>query len=163
MQEHQLSMPRVPLILTLLGATPFIIQFLLFALQLTDANFVLTLAKLNYYTMHATLAYGFILLIFIAGIDWGLAVQSRGTVGTGVYIWSVFILLCIFAMMAFSFYYIYIFSILAVLYGVVWFGDYVLCRKNYCPHWYLRLRNIITPVVVVSLLGIQAVIYFVKV
>lgn len=155
--------PRVPLLLASLGTLPFIIQFFLFALQLTDGDFVLRLASINYYTMHATLAYGFAIIIFLLGIDWGLAVNKHERCVKGVYFWSVVVLLSVFAVMALSFYYIYIFSILAALYGVTWFGDYVLHRNEYCPEWYLRLRCMITPVVVISLLGIQVVIYFVKI
>ena len=96
--------PRVPLFFTVLGSLPFVAQFFLFALQLTDADFVLRLAEFNHYSMHAVLIFGFIILVFLSGIDWGLAINhQKGRVNL-VYFWSIGVLICTVIAMVLIFY-----------------------------------------------------------
>lgn len=153
--------PRVPLILSFLGVVPFVIQFFLFALQLTDAEYVLQLATWNRNFMYCILGYAFAILIFLAGVDWGLAVNQREKKGVGAYIWSVTMFLGVLGVVSFLFFHKYVFSILAILYGIAWFGSYVLYRCHYSPEWYLRLRCLATPAVLACLLALQVLLYFV--
>lgn len=159
----QQPIPRTLLILTSLGTLPFIAQFLLFAVQLTDADFVLQLAEWNFYAVHVVLIYGAGVLIFMNGVNWGLAIQHKMNQGAMIYVGSSCVFLGILTLMVLNFYAKFIFAGLAIFYGANWFGNYILYRYQYAPPWYFRLYCLMTPLVVISLLGIQVVVYCVKI
>ncbi len=156
--------PRVPLLLVLVAALPFILQFLLLAVQMTDANFTLHLAKYNDYAIRLFLMYCFILLIFLAGISWGMAIKSEVHQQVNViYIGGIFVILSVSLLLMMVFFYrIWIFFMVALLFSFVWFIDSLAYRKNLGKAWYMRLRNITSPIMIISLLGIQIIIFFVQ-
>ena len=158
------KIPLVPLLLISAATLPFILQFLLLAVQMTDASFALRLARYNDYTVRLFLMYCFIILIFLAGLNWGMVMKSEAIKATnGLYISSILLVACISFLLIMVFYYrIWIFFIVALLFGVVWCLDYVAYRKNINVAWYMRLCNIVFPMIIMSLLGIQVIIFFVR-
>ncbi|MEH6645206.1 DUF3429 domain-containing protein [Sulfitobacter sp.] len=141
------GIPRAPLVLGLAGLLPFIAAA--FASTLAHSNPLLT--KVD--SLEALLLYGTIILSFMSGVLWGFATKAEGTKATVGYILSVLPALWAFFMrggaVADTLFYLAIgFIGLLVL-------DYFFYRNGLTPRWWMRLRIVLT-VIVVTCLSIGA-------
>lgn len=143
-----MNIPHSPLLLGLAGLVPFIWGALtVLSPDLGDWS-VRTLGP-RFTGTHVALFYGAIILAFMSGVLWGFATQARGTAGNMGYVLSVIPALWAFFMTgggvtstATSL----IAGFVAIL-GIDWF----FWRINAAPDWWLRLRILLTAIVVACL------------
>lgn len=137
----------LPLLLTLAGAIPFVgLALLLFAAPVWGD------AILFYYGF---VTYGAIILTFLSGIHWGLAVaygrHALSRVCIILMLWSNLVALCAwFCLLVFES--PLAIALLAVGFTVQWLMDRRLYQTYFIPQWFMRIRSIITPIVVASCL-----------
>lgn len=146
-QNYFATMFTLPLVLTLLGALPFIGLAALLYIKPVWGD-----AILFYY---AFVTYGAIILTFLAGIHWGLAVAFGRHQLTRVcrilLIWSNVVALSAWiALLMFE--YPLAIPLLAVGFAVQWLMDRRLYQTYFIPIWFIRIRNLITPIVLVACL-----------
>jgi hypothetical protein len=141
------GIPRTPLLLGLAGLLPFIAAA--FASTLTPSNPLIT--KVD--SLEALSLYGTIILSFMSGVLWGFATKVEGTKATVGYTLSVLPALWAFfvrggAVTDTLFYLAIGFIGLLIL-------DYFFYRNGLTPRWWMRLRILLT-VIVVTCLSIGA-------
>ena len=137
-------MRRLPLVLTIVGAAPFVALSAAVGLHLfPNPKAVSTLL----------LTYAGVIVSFMGGIHWGIAVLRYAdnrkiangliveSVGTSLVAWSVLLMGDMFTQLL----------VLTLLYTFVWAIDSMLYSADMIPLWFFNLRCIITPVVLVSL------------
>ena len=136
--------PSIPIVLTTLGAAPFVI-----GAAGAHADAVLTLFP--YFGREAIIHYGIIILSFMTGILWGFASRSYGNKSSFAYIASVLPALYVFffvtgtetdkldALM-------FGFAILLVI-------DLSFQKATLAPPWWMTLRVPVTIVVLAALLA----------
>lgn len=147
------GIPRAPLLLGLAGLIPFIAGALI-ASGLANANmgdpenggYPLIVAKDGSDMLEL---YGTIILSFMSGVLWGFSTKAGGAIATTGYVLSV-----LPALWAFSigsgpqsdtlFYLMAGFVGLLVL-------DYFFFREGLTPRWWMRLRVLLTSIVVICL------------
>lgn len=136
--------PRIPMLLTTLGAAPFVIGAVG---AHTDA--VLTLFP--YFGREAVIHYGIIILSFMAGILWGFASSSCGNKSSLAYIASVLPAL-----------YVFFFAsgtdtdkLDALMFGfaILLIIDLSFQKATLAPPWWMTLRVPVTIVVLAALLA----------
>lgn len=133
------AVPRLPLVLGALGLLPFVFLSAgtLFAEDPLRTSLVLALAT-----------YGAIILSFLGGIQWGMAIQDGGAPNTGRHVlplsvlpslggWAALLLLPHHTGLL----------VLAAGYLLVLAMDIRLSSKGHAPEWYPRLRWPLTLVV----------------
>jgi hypothetical protein len=131
------GIPRIPLLLGLAGLLPFL-WGVLTAISPIDG-------VTDYFQGWAVLAdYAMVILPFMSGVIWGFATKATGKQATTLYVLSV-----IPALWAFFF----ILEETALLSAAVGFVvllpiDYACHRAGLAPPWWMRLRLILTGVVV---------------
>ena len=135
--------PRAALLLGLGGLVPFV------ACALSIFTGV-RLALLNDPVL-ALLAYGAVILSFLGGVRWGFALrisdeglQARAmilSIAPAVVAWLLLLQPSLLGLV-----------VLPVLYVLLWLADEQLPRIG-APKWYVKLRRLLTAVVVLSLLA----------
>ncbi len=141
MDEHRI--PRSALVLGLGGLVPFV----LCALAILTGVRVPVLSD----PVMALLAYGAVILSFLGGVRWGFALriadeglQARAmllSVVPAVVAWLLLLPPSLLGLI-----------LLPVLFVLLWLADEQMPRIG-VPHWYVRLRRLLTAVVVLSLMG----------
>lgn len=134
-------MPRFPLALGLLGTLPFLAAALssLIAFPLP--------AKLT--GPGAGIAYGIVILSFMSGVLWGFATKAPAAVSGKAYALSVLPALWVFFTVGAS----PLLDLTALIAGFVgvFLIEYWFHKHELTPIWWLRMRGILTTVVVISL------------
>ena len=137
-------MRHLPLILTFIGAAPFVGLSAAVALHMFPNTGVVS---------QILLTYAGVIISFMGGIHWGIAVLRYSdnrkianmliaeSVGTSLIAWSVILTGNTFTQLL----------VLTLLYTFVWAIDSMLYSDDLIPLWFFNLRCIITPMVVVSL------------
>ena len=138
-----------------MGLFPFALSS---GLQLikVDGNQLLSFLLNNQRLDNILILYGIIILSFISGSFWSMAIQSEFTLNKKVYIISVLPSLLMFVFLAchvllvidnvaYSFF-IIIFSFIGILMFDLYFSNI-----NLAPRWWLKLRFILTPIVLITL------------
>ena len=143
------GIPRAPLILGLAGLLPFIAAAFVstFPSTASDAQTAHLLTAVD--GLAALSLYGTIILSFMSGVLWGFATKVEGSKATIGYVLSVLPALWAFFLRGSSvtdtlFYLSIGFLGLLIL-------DYYFFRKGLTPPWWMRLRIMLTAIVVVCL------------
>ncbi len=135
---------RLPLILALAGALPFVALSVAVSFHLFP-NIKAVSAVL--------LTYAAVIISFLGGIHWGIAVVRYAddrkiaswliaeSVSTSLIAWGILLMGDTFTQLL----------VLTLLYTFVWAIDSMLYSADMIPLWFFDLRCIITPVVMVSL------------
>jgi uncharacterized membrane protein YhdT len=137
-------MNRLPLTLTLIGVTPFVILSVAVSMHVfADPKVII----------QVLLTYAAVIVSFMGGIHWGIAVtrygEKRHIANLLIFesIWPTII-----AWGALFYIEIHIqLLVLTLLYTFLWAIESLLYSNNLIPQWFFNLRCIITPIVVVSL------------
>jgi hypothetical protein len=137
------KIPRSALFLGLLGLVPFVVM------AGTDLAHIAT--PLKGWQDRIALHYGVVILSFMSGVLWGFATKAEGrtaTIGYGLSVipalWAFFTTLGSTSQ-----------GLTALIFGFVGLFalDWFFWHKGLAPHWWLRLRALLTFVVVACLLG----------
>jgi hypothetical protein len=133
-----------PLILTLLGALPFVLVSVAVSQHMfTDVHFIIQML----------LSYAAIIVAFLSGVHWGVALTqyntnpglSRMLIAGGVWpalvAWGILFYRDMHIQLLFF----------TILYSIMWAIDSILYNKNLLPQWFFELRGVLTPIVIVSL------------
>ncbi len=136
--------PRLALTLAMLGTLPFVglsIGIALFDLRGPSA-------------LNSLFSYAAIILAFLGGIHWGIAVTQvqakEPEVARFMYIESVMAIALAWGVLFIGEPYLRLLAF-AFLYAVAWGIDSILYGMKLIPLWYFNLRGIVTPIVVVSI------------
>lgn len=136
--------PRLALGLTLLVAVPFV--GLSFGVSTHPTNVDALLSAL--------FTYAAIVLSFLGGIHWGIAVTHayarNPQAARLMYIESIMTAVIAWAILFLHEPYLRLLAF-AFLYAIAWCIDSVLYSNRLIPLWYFNLRGIATPIVVVSM------------
>lgn len=137
-------MRRLPLTLTMAATVPFVGFSLAASMRaFGDTNFV----------VHALLSYSAVILSFLGGIHWGVAVtsyQDNKRIANLLIAESVISSIIGWAVVLHAPLHIQLLA-LTVLFTFIWAIDSVLVSRKILPVWFFEIRCIITPIVVVSL------------
>ncbi|MDX2072848.1 MAG: DUF3429 domain-containing protein [Alphaproteobacteria bacterium] len=137
-------MNKFPLILTLIGVLPFVVLSIAVSGQMFDDNI---------FVVRTLLSYSTLILSFLGGIHWGVAVSNYShdkrvanllileSVLPSTLAWGVLLHADIHIQLL----------VLTVLFTFIWAIDSVLVGRKIIPLWFFEIRCIITPIVVVSL------------
>ncbi len=143
--------PRTPLILGLAGLAPFVWGA---GTMLSDrlAMWAASTFGPRFAGPYIQLAYGTVILAFMAGVLWGFATRARGRVAATGYALSV-----IPALWAFLFVGggpvsagIYLMAGFVGILGL----DWMFWSQGLAPRWWMRLRLMLTAIVVLCLLPV---------
>lgn len=142
------AIPRAALLLGLAGLLPFLWG----ALTLwSDAAARLTLDTLGprFVGPYVMLQYGTIILAFMSGVLWGFATKATGAVAASGYALSVLPAL-------WAFFFIGGGPVSAAIYLIAGFAgllglDWMFWRQGLAPPWWMRLRLLLTAVVLACL------------
>lgn len=138
-------MPRLALVLAVAGTVPFI------ALSAAVALSPETYQPL---ALTALFTYAAVILSFLGGIHWGMSVyhtqEQRADVARPLYLIGIAATLMAWGILFLPEDYLKLLAF-AFLYAVAWGIDSVLHSNKLIPLWYLNLRGIVTPIVVVSM------------
>jgi len=142
------GIPRAPLILGLVGLFPFLWGV---ATYVSEPLAILTVRSIGprFVGPYVGLAYGTVVLSFMSGVLWGFATRARGAQATTGYALSVIPALWAFFMIGggpISAGSNLIFGFVGLL-GL----DYAFQSWGLTPSWWLRLRLLLTGVVVACL------------
>ncbi len=142
------KIPFTPLVLTWLGFIPFLLAPIFLYFTGMEQSIVMRFIEV----------YAVVILAFLGGIDWGMATMQAKDRNIGpLIIWSI--------IPAVAAWLIYVFNVgllleyLAILYILQWYVNYQTFSKGLCPYWYLKLRSIISPVVIVFILITSFLLY----
>ncbi len=137
-------MRNLPLTLTIASAVPFVVLGVAVSMRsFEDNNFAI----------HALLSYSTVILSFLGGIHWGVAVSNYAherKVANMLIAESVLPTTLAWGVLLHADLHIQL-LVLTVLFTFVWAIDSVLVGRSIIPMWFFEIRCIITPVVVVSL------------
>lgn len=153
------GIPRAPLALGLAGTLPFIAGALFShypGLLATLSGMPIFAARL--FGAGLLSAYGIVIFAFMSGVLWGFATKAPTEMSARYYVLSVIPAILVFL------YAIYGFatplvgfgqpSLLPLIVGflclLIW--DYLFWNAGLTPEWWMKLRSLITMVVVISLL-----------
>jgi uncharacterized membrane protein YhdT len=137
-------MRNLPLTLTLAATVPFVGFAMAASLRVFgDNNFI----------VHALLSYSAVILSFLGGIHWGVAVTSYSNNKRAANLLILeSVLPPVIAWVAVLHAQLHIqLLVLTVLFTFVWAIDSMLVGRKVIPLWFFEIRCIITPIVVVSL------------
>ena len=99
-----------------------------------------------------TLAYGTVILSFMSGVLWGFTTNSKGQQATIAYTLSVIPALWAFFMKGDSLFNAVIFEVTGFL-GIL-FLDHYFVKWGLAPVWWMKLRIILSSIVILCLLGL---------
>lgn len=140
------SVPVLPVILTLAGVLPFLALTLAISLLPSAmGSTALMLIKI----------YSIVIITFFAGIHWGLAISSSRKAWTYPLLrWNLAI-----ALLAWTIYLVpspvYAIIALILLYAAQFMGDFFIGRETRLPYWFVTLRSVIAPLVILCLGVVQ--------
>jgi hypothetical protein len=147
------QIPRAPLLLGLAGLAPFVWGALtLWSAPLLDWSTLHLGARLS--GPYVGLAYGVVILSFMSGVLWGFATRATGGFLPWAYGLSVLPALWAFFMSGMG----PTGSALSLIVGFVGLLglDALYWRQGLTPAWWLRLRGLLTAVVVLCLAAVVA-------
>lgn len=137
----------MPTLLTLAGGLPFVGLALLLFIGPAWGDSILF-----YYGF---VTYGAVILVFLSGIHWGLAVaygrHGLTKVCRILLVWSNVIALTGWLVLL-TFESVLAIPLLAVGFAMQWLMDRRLYQTYFLPAWFMRIRNLITPIVLASCL-----------
>jgi hypothetical protein len=137
-------MKKLPLTLTIVSAIPFIGLSMAVSARMFDNNAMV---------IHALLSYSTIIISFLGGVHWGIAITNythdkrtanlliAESVLPSILAWGVLLHAPLHIQLL----------VLTILFTFVWAIDSVLVGRKIIPVWFFEIRCIITPIVVVSL------------
>lgn len=137
-------MKRLPLTVTLISAVPFVVLGVAISARIWGENALL---------IHTLLSYSTLVLSFLGGIHWGIAVSNFANdkrMANMLIAESVLPSTLAWGVLLHSGVHIQL-LVLTVLFTFVWAIDSVLVGRKIIPLWFFEIRCIITPIVVVSL------------
>ncbi len=145
------GIPRAPLLLGLAGLLPFLWGALTLYSE-GAARLTLDTVGPRFTGPFVMLQYGTIILAFMSGVLWGFATKAEGAVAASGYGLSVVPAL-------WAFFFVGGGPVSAAVYLVAGFVgllglDWMFWRQGLAPHWWMRLRLLLTAVVVVCLLTV---------
>ena len=145
------GIPRAPLLLGLAGLLPFLWGALTLYSE-GAARLTLDTVGPRFTGPFVMLQYGTIILAFMARALWGFATKAEGAVAASGYGLSVVPAL-------WAFFFVGGGPVSAAVYLVAGFVgllglDWMFWRQGLAPHWWMRLRLLLTAVVVVCLLTV---------
>ena len=140
--------PRAPLLLGIAGLVPFLWG----ALTLVSdgaASFGLQAFGPRFTGPFVLLSYGTVILAFMSGVLWGFATRAEGQVAASGYALSVLPAL-------WAFFFVGGGPVSAAIYLIVGFVgllglDWLFWKQGLAPHWWMKLRVMLTVVVVACL------------
>lgn len=140
-----MSAPAFPRLLTLAGALPFI-----------GATAALWFAPPTYkgFAAQVLVGYAAVILSFLGGIQWGVALGLTETAPKSAR--TMFALSVVPSLLAWAMLLLPAARerviVAVLLFAFVWVIDAMLHLQKLIPHWFFRLRGVITSIVVLSLL-----------
>ncbi|MBM9596280.1 DUF3429 domain-containing protein [Roseitranquillus sediminis] len=142
------SVPRVPLALGLAGLIPFVWGALTMQSDWLAAEGARVLGP-RFIGPYVQLSYGVVILSFMSGVLWGFATRARGAVAASGYVLSVLPALWAFLFVGGG-------PVSAAIYLIAGFVgilgiDWMFWWRGLAPRWWMRLRLLLTAVVVLSL------------
>lgn len=152
--SHQI-IPKLPKLLTYLGVSPFLLASLASTPSIHAA--LVSWGLKAEWIAHCGIIYAAIILSFLGGIHWGVALaqfksHTRGSVSASfLFFWSNVIALGAWSLILLeqqaALY------VLAAGFFVQWLMDVWLAKHGALPDWFGRLRGYVTPLVLVCLLN----------
>jgi hypothetical protein len=145
------DIPRSALILGLAGTIPFLWGAATLYSQPLATFTAMTLGP-RFLGPYVGLAYGTIILSFMSGVLWGFATRGSGTVAATGYALSVIPAL-------WAFFFVGGGPVSAAIYLIAGFVgllglDALFAAQGLAPGWWLRLRVLLTAIVIVALLPV---------
>lgn len=137
-------MRNLPLGLTIASAVPFVALAVAVSVRVFDDNSL---------AIHALLTYSTVILSFLGGIHWGIAVSSYShdkRIANLLITESVIPSMLGWGVVLYASLHIQL-LVLTVLFVFIWAIDSMLMGRKIIPMWFFEIRCIITPIVVVSL------------
>lgn len=137
---------RFPLLLSLIGVLPFI-----------AAVMIIWFGPLSHTapSLQALITYAVVILSFLGGIQWGIGVAISESAPQSSQ--SLFLLSVVPALLSWAMLFIDAVGarimVAIFLFGFVWAIDALLHLQKLIPTWFFRLRCIMTPIVIASLLA----------
>ena len=131
-------------IMTYAGAIPFAVA-LVVAASFRNNIFIVRTAQ------HISLEYGKIILSFIAGSRWGLALTTQNKISYKVLIFSNILALYVWCSAILRTR--YNFLLLAIGFVAAIYPDMVMCKNSIIPLWYRNLRYQVTAIVFAAILA----------
>lgn len=147
-----MTIPRAPLLLGLAGLIPFLWgAATLFAPSLAETG--TRLLGPRFVGPHVQLFYGTVILAFMSGVLWGFSARAEGSVAATGYALSTLPALWAFFMVGGG-------PVAAAVNLIAGFIallglDYMFWKQGLAPEWWMKLRLILTAVVV-ACLGVTA-------
>ena len=149
------NIPKPALTVGLMGLFPFVAISGLQVITI-DENKPLYLLLNNQQLDNILILYGIIILSFISGSFWTMAIKSEFPLNKSVYVISILPSLIMFVFLAchvllvinnlaYSF-----FIMISRFIGILMF-DLYFSNLNLTPSWWLKLRFILTPIVLIAL------------
>lgn len=150
------GIPRAPLILGLSGLLPFAFGALIATFPDADPTKAGSPALVSKNGVQLLGLYGTIILSFMSGVLWGFVTKAEGAKATTGYVLSVLPALWAFwaLLMGVGTYPASMFSLILGFLGLLML-DYFFYREGLTPPWWMRLRILLTSIVVLCL-GIGA-------
>lgn len=137
-------MRKLPLVFTVASVMPFVAAGMAVSMRLFPDNGMVITALLTYAT---------IVLSFLGGVHWGVAVlhyASNRPIANLLITESVLPSLVAWSALFYAPMHIQL-LVLTLLFTFIWAIDSVMVGRQIIPLWFFELRSIITPIVVVSL------------
>lgn len=146
-----MQMPRAALILGLAGLIPFIwgaLTLLVPELAVLGINSIGS----RFVGPYVQLFYGSVILSFMSGVLWGFATRAEGRIAAAGYVLSVIPALWAFLMIGGG----PVTAAMNLAFGFVGLLglDWLFWRQGLAPHWWMRLRLLLTAIVLLSLLPV---------
>lgn len=144
-----MNIPKAPLLLGLAGLIPFVWGALTILVP-GLADWTAGTIGPRFVGPYIGLQYGVVILSFMSGVIWGFATRAKGETAALLYALSVLPALWAFFMVGSG----AVSSAIYLMAGFVGllFIDWTVWRHGLAPEWWMRLRLLLTSVVVLSLL-----------
>lgn len=143
------DIPRIPLCLALAGLLPFVWSAAT-VLSPDLAGWTQTTLGARFIGPYVGLFYGAVILSFMSGVLWGFATKMTGPSATTGYVLSVLPALWVFFTHGGGAYSAGI--TLMIGFAGILALDWLFWRDGAAPHWWMRLRLMITAIVLLCLL-----------
>lgn len=147
--SDSVQIPRAALFLGLAGLLPFIWGAATTLMPQLGLDAAATIG-IRFVGPYVQLSYGAIILAFMSGVLWGFATKAEGSVAAGGYVLSVLPALWAFFMTG-SGPVTASMHLIAGFIGVLLL-DWQFWRQGLAPEWWMRLRVLLTTIVVICLL-----------
>lgn len=141
------DIPTVPAALTIIGILPFL---------LVAASIFFLIPEEMQQMLFFIHKYAILLLVFMGGINWGMAINhEKNASSIWIFIWSVIPLLLALAIQILPLHYFYLWVIAGII--VQWIVNWGALCLDICPNWYLKLNTVGS---VCAILGILVLMIF---